>query len=71
MFDQTLFRTPSQYRATKGTTLQSPNSVRVLRSDPEGVILQFRREKDYVQVWLPFEEAKRLAGWLSAACEAQ
>lgn len=44
--------------------------IRVLRSDPEGVTLQLRRESNYMQTYLSFPQARELALALTEACEA-
>jgi hypothetical protein len=41
--------------------------VRVYRSDPEGVTLQIRREREYMSAWLSFADALAVA---DAICEA-
>ena len=42
-------------------------AVRVYRSDPEGVTLQIRREREYMSAWLSFADALAVA---DAICEA-
>lgn len=37
------------------------NAVRAFRQGPEGVCVQIRMEKQAVNAWLSFEEAKELA----------
>ena len=51
--------------------LSAPNSVRAFRASPEDVVLQIRREKDYVSVSLTFEEARQIAEALLSAVELQ
>lgn len=58
---------PHRNTVRKADTLSSPNSVRVYRYSPEGVMLQLRRTTDYVSVSLSFDEAKQLADMLTAA----
>ena len=41
--------------------------MRVYRSDPEGVTLQIRREREYMSAWLSFADALAVA---DAICEA-
>jgi hypothetical protein len=36
-------------------------AVRVCRSDPEGVTLQIRREREYMSAWLSFADALAVA----------
>jgi hypothetical protein len=42
-------------------------AVRVYRSDPEGVTLQIRHEREYMSAWLSFADALAVA---DAICEA-
>ena len=42
-------------------------TVRVYRSDPEGVTLQIRREREYMSAWLSFGDVLAVA---DAICEA-
>jgi hypothetical protein len=42
-------------------------AVRVCRSDPEGVTLQIRHEREYMSAWLSFADALAVA---DAICEA-
>jgi hypothetical protein len=42
-------------------------AVRVYSSDPEGVTLQIRREREYMSAWLSFADALAVA---DAICEA-
>jgi hypothetical protein len=42
-------------------------AVRVYRSDPEGVTLQIRHEREYMSAWLSFADALAVA---DAVCEA-
>ena len=42
-------------------------TVRVYRSDPEGVTLQIRRQREYMSAWLSFADALAVA---DAICEA-
>ena len=42
-------------------------AVRVYRSDPQGVTLQIRREREYMSAWLSFADALAVA---DAICEA-
>jgi hypothetical protein len=42
-------------------------TVRVYRSDPDGVTLQIRREREYMSAWLSFGDALAVA---DAICEA-
>jgi hypothetical protein len=47
-------------------TKEAP-AVRVYRSDPEGITLQIRREREFMSAWLPFADALAVA---NAICEA-
>ena len=44
-------------------------AVRVYRSDPEGVTLQIRREREYMSAWLSFADALAVAEAISEAAE--
>jgi hypothetical protein len=65
MFDKTF---PNS--SIRQTNIVSKNEgVRVVRLDPEGVLLQMRRRSSFTKVYLLFPQARELAQALIEACE--
>ena len=54
-----------QHRTNTGC--KATPSVRVCRSDPEGITLQIWHEREYMSAWLSFADALAVA---DAICEA-
>lgn len=57
MFDKSFPNSCIRQRNVKSDT----EGVRVLRSFPDGIVVQFRRKTKYVQVYLSFLQARELA----------
>lgn len=68
MYDQSLEAIPR--RTVLNDKMTASNTVRVLRHSPDGVTVQFRRNKEYTQVFLSFPQARLLADYLQQACES-
>jgi hypothetical protein len=68
--DQSMFDKTFPNSSIRQTNIVSKNEgVRVVRLDPEGVLLQLRRRSSFTKVYLLFPQARELAQALIEACE--